>query len=229
MTMLVHHSPLLTLARILHAASAVGSGQWERRDDADGRSGSSESTLASDLHALFTLLRERQVPYMLVGGVALLRYIEGRNTDDIDLIIAVEDAARVPEIVIEDRNDDSARARFRGVRVDFLFTRNAVFRMARERHGTTHRFAEVQVPCATVEGLVLLKLYALPSLYAQGDLQRAALYETDITMLVERHGTNLAPLLESLRPHVAPGALEELQRIAAEIAQRIVRMQQRGG
>ncbi|SRR6266446_9233071 len=37
----------------------------------------------------FTLLRERQIEYVLVGGIALLQYVEGRNTEDIDLIMAV--------------------------------------------------------------------------------------------------------------------------------------------
>ena len=37
----------------------------------------------------FTLLREHQVEYALVGGIALLQYVEGRNTEDIDLIDGV--------------------------------------------------------------------------------------------------------------------------------------------
>jgi hypothetical protein len=37
----------------------------------------------------FSLLRERQIDYVLVGGIALLQYVEGRNTEDIDLIMAV--------------------------------------------------------------------------------------------------------------------------------------------
>jgi len=35
----------------------------------------------------FALLRERQIEYVLVGGIALLQYVEGRNTEDIDLIM----------------------------------------------------------------------------------------------------------------------------------------------
>jgi hypothetical protein len=38
---------------------------------------------------LFALLQKRRVDYVLVGGVALLAYVEGRNTEDIDLVIAV--------------------------------------------------------------------------------------------------------------------------------------------
>ena len=36
--------------------------------------------------ALFEELETKQVDYVLVGGVALLSYVDGRNTQDIDLI-----------------------------------------------------------------------------------------------------------------------------------------------
>jgi len=34
----------------------------------------------------------------------------------------------------------------------------------------------------TLEGLLVLKLYALPALYRQMDMDKVALYENDITM-----------------------------------------------
>ncbi len=37
----------------------------------------------------FSLLRERQIEYVLVSGIALLQYVEGRNTEDIELIMDV--------------------------------------------------------------------------------------------------------------------------------------------
>jgi hypothetical protein len=37
---------------------------------------------------LFDLMDERQISYLLVGGVALLSYVDGRNTQDIDFIIS---------------------------------------------------------------------------------------------------------------------------------------------
>jgi hypothetical protein len=33
----------------------------------------------------FALLCERRIEYVLVGGIATLQYVEGRNTEDIDL------------------------------------------------------------------------------------------------------------------------------------------------
>src|SRR5205807_2401128 len=60
----------------------------------------------------FSLLRERQIEYVLVGGIALLQYVEGRNTEDIDLIMALSSLERLPELVVETRDDDFARGRF---------------------------------------------------------------------------------------------------------------------
>lgn len=47
---------------------------------------------------LFTLLKEREIEYLLVGGIAILQYIEGRNTEDIDLIMALSSFNKLPEI-----------------------------------------------------------------------------------------------------------------------------------
>ncbi len=46
------------------------------------------ASLLQVVNRLFTLLDERGIDYVLVGGVALLNYVEGRNTQDIDLIMA---------------------------------------------------------------------------------------------------------------------------------------------
>jgi hypothetical protein len=117
MTTLSHRTPLRTLAGILRAAAALGPDAWKSPADRSSTAPGSVDALSTDLLALFTILRDRQIPHLLVGGVALLKYIDGRNTDNIDLIIAVESLANLPEIIIEDRNPDSATARFRSLRV----------------------------------------------------------------------------------------------------------------
>ena len=40
---------------------------------------------------LIFLLDERQIEHLLVGGIALLQYVRGRNTEVIELIIAFSD------------------------------------------------------------------------------------------------------------------------------------------
>ena len=64
--------------------------------------------------------------------------------------------------------------------------------------------------------VTLLKLYALPSLYRQGEFDRAALYETDILMLHQGAAVDDEALLGELRPYMAPGDVAELRSILAE-------------
>ena len=52
---------------------------------------------------LFSLLEHRQVRYVLVGGIAMLQYVQGRNTQDIDLIMAMSAVQKLPEIQVTDK------------------------------------------------------------------------------------------------------------------------------
>jgi hypothetical protein len=172
---------------------------------------------------LFTLLAERRIDYLLVGGIALLQYVEGRNTDDIDLILSLASLDRIPEIEVLERDSDFVQGSFRGLRVDLLLTSNPLFEAVRRTRATVQTFVERTIPCATVEGLLLLKLYALPSLYRQGNFARVGLYENDIATLLHEYRTPLAPLFAELSPHLSPTDLGELRRIVADIEQRIAR------
>jgi hypothetical protein len=136
---------------------------------------------------------------------------------------------QIPELKIEEENDSFARGKFRSVQVDFLLTANPLFKTVEERFATKHRFAELEVPAATIEGLIVLKLYALPSLYRQMDLDRVALYENDVTMLLARHQPKLEPLLALVETHVEPSDIRELRKIAAECADRADRLRRRAG
>lgn len=171
----------------------------------------------------FALLAERQVDYALVGGVALLHYVEGRNTQDLDLIIAGEDLDRLPEIEIAERDVYFARGRFQGLRVDFLLTDNPLFRRVQREYVRRERFLGQGVPLATVEGLLLLKLYALPSLYRQGDFVRVGLYENDVAVLVYEYEPDMERLLDILAEYVGEGDMTALREIVAEIEERVRR------
>ena len=188
-----------------------------------------DSSLSQDVLDLFCLLRDRGVPYVLVGGVALLKYVDGRNTQDIDFLFSPHAMAQVPELVVSQCEHDVARAQFRSIRVDVQLTTDPVFKLVHDRYATTHAFQEVGVPCATVEGLLLLKLNALPSLYRQGDTQRIALYETDILMLVDRYRPDMNAVQHILEPYVEEGAIVELRNIVDDKQQRIARMRRESG
>src|ERR1017187_3954624 len=169
---------------------------------------------------LFRLLAERRVDYLLVGGLAMLTYVKGRNTKDVDLLLSLEASREIPELEIRDRQDFFARAQFRSVQVDLLFTFNPLVKTVAEKFATVHAFAELNVPAATVEGLIVLKLYALPSLYRQFEMDRAALYENDITMLIANHSPALEPLIALATREMEPGDQAELKKIISECTER---------
>ncbi|MEX2092318.1 MAG: hypothetical protein WD971_06555 [Pirellulales bacterium] len=178
---------------------------------------------------LFDLLDERGVEYVLVGGIAMLAYVEGRNTQDIDLIVDEHDLAKLPEIRIEDRNSDFARGWYGDLRVDFLFTTGKLFDTIRRKFATTKKFAERNVTCATVEGLLLMKLFALPDKYRRGHFDRVRIYEKDAADLLERFQPKTKPLFDELAKHMLPSDLDEVRKIVAEIEERLARQSQRFG
>jgi len=184
-----------------------------------------ESALLAAVNRLFVLLGERQIDYVLVGGIALLQYVEGRNTEDIDLIVALSDLAKLPEIEITDQSDYFAQGRLGALKIDFLLTRNRLFRHVQQTLVTQQPFADQMIPCATVEGLLLLKLYALPSLYRQGNFARVGLYENDVTTLLQYYPVDVEPIMAKLDDHLNETDLQAVVEILGEVQQRLRRFQ----
>lgn len=181
------------------------------------------ASLPETVARFFALLEARNIDYVLVGGIALLQYVDGRNTEDIDLIMALGSLRMLPEIDVTSQDVDFARGTFDGLQIDVLLTRNPVFDMVRRRYTTRRRFVERDIPCATVEGLLLLKLFALPSMYRQGSFARVSIYENDIATLMQAYRPDMAPLLQVLEPHLSAADLAAVREIVAEIQARIAR------
>ena len=150
-----------------------------------------------------------------------MRYINGRNTEDVVLIVAAPDLERLEGLTIEDQERDSVRARFCGLRVDFLLTQNPVFDYVGHHHVDSFTFRGRTITCSTVEGLVLLKLYALPFLYRQRLFDKVAIYETDVMMLLQAHSVEMDSVFEILQAHLSPGDVETLREIHREIVEKI--------
>ncbi len=180
-------------------------------------------TLLQSVERLFTLLNERGVKYVLVGGIALLQYVEGRNTEDIDLIMALSSLNDLSEIEIISRDADFVRGKFGELQIDVLLADNPLFARVQERYATTQQFIEHAIPCATVEGLLILKLYALPSLYRQGNFARVGLYENDVATLLYNYRPDTELLFAELAAYLSPTDLTSLHKIMAEIQRRIQR------
>ncbi len=172
---------------------------------------------------LFDLLKQRKVDYVLVGGVALLTYVEGRNTQDIDLIVAVSSLTMLPEIKIGHQDIYFARGDYEGLQIDLLLTENPLFDTVRKKHTTERSFQEQLIKTATVEGLLLLKLYALPSLYRQGSFARVGIYENDVAVLLHDYPVAVGEIEKELSLHLSASDLAEVKSILGEIQRRIER------
>ena len=183
--------------------------------------------LTRSIVALFDQLTARDVDYLLVGGLALLRYIAGRNTEDVDIIIAASDLEQLEGLVVEKRDTYFVQGRFHDLRVDGLLTTNPLFTHVKQVHADHLTFRGQTIPCATIEGLILLKLYALPSLYRQGLFDKVALYETDVMMLLQAHTVEMGPLFETLQDYLSTSDVETLHDIHREIVERIKARQTR--
>jgi hypothetical protein len=179
-------------------------------------------SLQESVKRLFTLLKARQVDFLLVGGIAVLSYVEGRNTGDLELIIAVPALKKLPEIKLSNQEQFFGRGSFEELKIDLLLTTNPLFAKVMQQYATPRPFLEMEVPTATVDGLILLKLYALTSLYCQGNFGRVSLYENDIAVLVFQYDPDLAAIVRELAEYVTGGDMDDLrQHILAEIQQRI--------
>jgi hypothetical protein len=182
-----------------------------------------EDSLLQAVHALFDALDVQRIEYVLVGGIAMLYYIEGRNTEDIDLIISTVDAKRLEGFTAVGEEQDFIRGTFQNLRIDFLLTTNKLFNYVKQQCSTKVEFKGRYIRCASVEGLLLLKLYALPSLYRQGKFDRVALYEGDVSMLLQKYHVDVEALFDELRKHLLDSDRRALREIYNDIENRIRR------
>jgi len=171
----------------------------------------------------FNLLNARDIGFVLVNGIALLTYIEGRTTQDIDLIMALSSLSKLPEIKIENQDMYFARGKFGELQIDILLTKNPLFAKVEKIYTTTKQFMDRTIRCATVEGLLLLKLFALPSLYRQGSFERVGIYENDIATLIYVFKPKMEPLFAELGKHLNDTDMAEARRIIADVETRIQR------
>lgn len=180
-------------------------------------------SLLQSVQALFALLEQRQIAYVLVGGIALLHYVEGRNTQDLDLLMARSSLDKLPELKISSQDRDFARASYGELQIDVLLTENPLFGEVHKSYAQVQQFLDSRIPLATVEGLLLLKLYALPSLYRQGNFARVGIYENDIATLLHYYQPDVIGLLNVLSRYVDESDLIEIKSIANDLEGRIHR------
>ena len=180
-------------------------------------------SLIQSVQDFFTLLEQRKIDYVLVGGIAILHYIEGRNTQDLDVLMAVSSLEKLPELRVSSQDRDFVRARYNELQIDILLTQNPLFKKVHSQYSKVEKFLDRNIPLATVEGLLLLKLYALPSLYRQGNFARVGIYENDIATLLHDYQPDISPLLSELSQYVNESDLTEIKGVVSDIQKRIKR------
>jgi hypothetical protein len=180
-------------------------------------------SLIQSVQDFFTVLEQRKIDYVLVGGIATLYYVEGRNTQDLDLLMAVSSLEKLPELKVSNRELYFIRANYNELQIDILLTQNPLFKKVHSDYSKLQRFLDRDIPLATVEGLLLLKLYALPSLYRQGNFARVGIYENDIATLMHYYRPEMPALINELSNHVDENNLAEIKNIVSDIQDRIKR------
>ncbi|EFO80793.1 hypothetical protein OSCT_1317 [Oscillochloris trichoides DG-6] len=182
-------------------------------------------TLLQTVADLFMLLAQRKLNYTLVGGIAMLQYVQGRNTEDIDIILNTTALKKLPEITIKSKYPFFARGVYHDLQIDFLLTKNPLFAKVQKTYTIQQPFFEHTISSATVEGLILLKLYELPSLYRQGNFTRVGLYENDVATLMFYHRPAIHQLVDELRPYLSEQDMAAIEEIVGDLERRIQRVQ----
>ena len=180
-------------------------------------------SLIQSVQDFFTILEQRKIDYVLVGGIALLHYVEGRNTQDLDVLMAVASLEKLPELKVSSQDMYFVRAKYNELEIDVLLTQNPLFKKVHSEYSKVQRFLDRNIPLATVEGLLLLKLYALPSMYRQGNFARVGIYENDIATLLHYYQPDMKPLLSELSKYVNETDFAEIQSVVTDIQNRIKR------
>jgi hypothetical protein len=128
------------------------------------------------LDALARKLDEFEIPYMVIGGQAVLFYGEPRLTRDIDVTLGIagDEVGRVLklakqlqlEILVQDPEEFSRRTQVlpvkdpdSGLRVDFIFSFSPYERQAIERARAV-KFGDCEVRFTTLEDLIVHKIVA---------------------------------------------------------------------
>ena len=190
---------------IIYFANAFNTQNW-----ISGQKMNSDN-LPKSVDNFLKLLSKHNIEIVIVGGIALRYFVKTRNTEDLDLIISKANFQKIsPSLKTLEADDDFANCEtFDGLKVDFLFTDNAIFNYVKKGFSQKMTYQEGSFYIATVEGLVLMKLYAWADLYLNGNLfndkyllTKSLRYKNDIEVLLLNYEINLSPLKKILKKNL---------------------------
>ena len=149
---------------------------------------------------------------------------EARATDDYGAIGQRSDFESLSELSKISSDKNFGRYRHNATIVDALFVENPVFAHALHNYQANYVIAEKTIRSLTPSGIALLKLYALPSLYLQGQHVRVATYEQDLEVLfIVDPDITEDQLLKFLSKHLVRSQIAELKNTCEEIRQKLSR------
>ncbi|MEM8505019.1 MAG: hypothetical protein AAF716_17925 [Cyanobacteria bacterium P01_D01_bin.1] len=178
-----------------------------------------------DFLKLIELLETKGIDYALFGGVAMMVIApDARPTDDYDFIAQRSDFESISELAKISSDKNFGRYRHNATIVDTLFTENPVFAYALENYSANCLIADKTIRSLSPSGIALLKLYALPSLYLQGQHVRVATYEQDLEILfIVDPKIDEDTLLNFLSKHLVQSQIAELRNTCEDIRQKLAR------
>jgi ABC-type transport system involved in cytochrome c biogenesis permease component len=173
---------------------------------------------------LCQMLHEQKVDYVMAGGLVMNAYLADRNIKDSHLLMSAGALKRIPELKVQERTDFFNCAQFRGIRVVIYLTSNPFFEAVQRQFATKLRVGAVEVPAASVEGLIALNLYALHLLSRQRDFYRNERYETDIIVLLARYDISSEPIMTLVKSSIPEQYQEELENTLDTCGERAARL-----
>jgi hypothetical protein len=168
--------------------------------------------LQSGVADFLKLLNDLEIGFVIVGGIAILGYVELRNTKDFDIIIDRHDYAKLKPFldILNEEGDFANCLTADKVRVDLLFADNPIFRYVKYGFEQNLDYEQGNFPTATPEGLVLMKLYALADLTLQYEafgrkdiLAKIRLYQSDVIILNDMYELDFPKILRLLERHLS--------------------------
>jgi hypothetical protein len=167
---------------------------------------------ARRLHALFAAA---QIPYVIIGGLSVVRNGAVRTTIDVDVLLRREDwpRARASLDPAFETGADQAKDRTNGVDVDFLFSGSEWDMLVPlpDPSATTEYDERLGANFLSLRGILELKTAVYLQKKREEGIEGAAKDLADVVALVRANGEAIGPgLLDSMHPSIR----KELRRIA---------------
>lgn len=180
-------------------------------------------SISQAVDRLFSLLEQRHIEYSLSGGMALHSYIQTPGSSDLVLLMDLSALENLPELSVSGQEGFSVHTEFEGEPVEIWHTQNPLYYKVCSKFSESRRFLDHDVPMVTVEGLLLLKMFALPSVYRQGSFAEASIQEAEIATLLHDYEPNISHLLDEVAVYLNDEDVTEVISIILDVQKRINR------